>query len=620
MKCRLKVLVILWGVIGGVFGGANVFAGVNDFYFEDFTGDYYLSRAEDGTSRLKVVEKVTAIFPDYNQNKGICRMIPFTNQNGVNITLPKLTRENIRVTRNGQEEPIYSIEKDSNYYNVCTGTEEYVLGKQVYTFEYEFEKVVTDFNDYQELYWDTNGTGSSQKFNKVTARVHFVGEVLDDFSGKSWCYVGKYGQSGKDRCSKTKTDDGVEFVASDLKAYENLTFDVELEADSFVVPEPTKNYTLVWILVGLGIILGLLTILPIKSFIKATPKRKFYKGYFVKPEYQPSKDYTVAEMAEVYIGKTKNEKVAVLLNLIVKKKIELLKTGEKKKKGWRVKVLSLDGVEPEAMTMLAILNGGADVNEGDEVEIKAQTATSKLVALGNKFSREIIKELKDDELVEKKYSAGAGKITFGGMITTLVVVAMISAGIFSTVYDEMVNNGVLTGFVVGKNWFLPVMLLMLAVAIVGWSILYSLTGKYEVRTEKGLKASRYLDGAKLYISMAEADRLKMLQSVKGADTTNEGIVRLYEKMLPYAALLGLEDSWMKELEKYYKLDEVTEPEWHRSGFTVRDMYYASMLASSYSRSATTMSTGSGGSSSGFSGGGGGGFSGGGGGGGGFGGR
>ena len=51
----------------------NVFAGVNDFYFEDFTGDYYLSKDAEGISHLKVVESVTAVFPEYKQNKGICR-------------------------------------------------------------------------------------------------------------------------------------------------------------------------------------------------------------------------------------------------------------------------------------------------------------------------------------------------------------------------------------------------------------------------------------------------------------------------------------------------------------------------------------------------------------------
>lgn len=152
----------------------GAWADVNNFYFSDFTADYYLTRDDEGISHLRVIESATAEFPDYNQNKGICRQIPFTNQDGTNVTLESLTRSDIVVKRNGIAEPIYSIEKGDGYYNVCTGTEEYVTGTQVYTFEYEFTKVVTEFEGYQELYWDTNGNGSSQKFNKVTARVHFA--------------------------------------------------------------------------------------------------------------------------------------------------------------------------------------------------------------------------------------------------------------------------------------------------------------------------------------------------------------------------------------------------------------------------------------------------------------
>ena len=85
-----KFGVILGALIAAVCLVGNylpVFAGVNDFYFKDFTGDYYLSKDSEGVSHLRVVESVTAVFPDFNQNKGICRQIPFTNQNGKNITL-----------------------------------------------------------------------------------------------------------------------------------------------------------------------------------------------------------------------------------------------------------------------------------------------------------------------------------------------------------------------------------------------------------------------------------------------------------------------------------------------------------------------------------------------------
>jgi len=63
-----------------------VFADTSNFYFDDYTADYYLSKDDNVGSRLKVVEKLTAVFPDYNQNKGICRQIPYTNQGGANTT------------------------------------------------------------------------------------------------------------------------------------------------------------------------------------------------------------------------------------------------------------------------------------------------------------------------------------------------------------------------------------------------------------------------------------------------------------------------------------------------------------------------------------------------------
>ena len=132
-------------VLSLVFFGTSAFADSQNFNFSDFTADYYLSRDENGVSKLRVKEKFTAEFPNTNQNKGMCRDIPFTNQNNLNVTLPDLNRSNIKVLRNGEEEPIYSLEKINSFYRVCTGTEEYVPGTQVYTFEYEFERVVTAY-------------------------------------------------------------------------------------------------------------------------------------------------------------------------------------------------------------------------------------------------------------------------------------------------------------------------------------------------------------------------------------------------------------------------------------------------------------------------------------------
>ena len=103
-------------------------------------------------------------------------------------------------------------------------------------------------------------------------------------------------------------------------------------------------------------------------------------------------------------------------------------------------------------------------------------------------------------------------------------------------------------------------------------------------------------------------------------------MRLYEKLLPYAAVFGLEKSCLEEMEKYYKVAEVEDSAWGRNDLSMSDVLIISNLATRYANQSVSFGSsgsgiaGGGSFSSGFSGGGGGGFSGGGGGGGGGGGR
>ena len=625
MRVISKTILCSLLIIMGVVVGANqAHAGVNDFDFSDFTGDYYLSRDEGGISHLKVKESVTAVFPDYEQNKGICRQIPFTNQNGKNLTLSRLTRDDINVTRNGAPEPIYSIEKEGNYYNVCTGTDEYVLGEQVYTFEYEFTKVVTEFEEngktWQELYWDTNGNGASQHFDKVTARLHFEDKSI--WTGEAWCYVGLYGKSGKDRCTITKTQDGVMFEAEDLLAHENLTFDVEIMPGAFVVPGPEKNYIYVWLTVGAGVLCLIVIGWALGKFMKNRKKTRYYKSMFVKPEYQPSSEYTLPEMAEIYVGKKKDIKVAMLLELVVKKKFSFIKVDEKK---WKIKVNNLDNVRGEYLELLAILNGGERPDAGDEFELKKHEASSKLMKLKKSMDDKIKNDLYNAGLTEMGFKLGRndGAVAIDVFLNCLIIVPVVIwigvmvLGLFESIIRPEDTYGQELVF---YPYFYKTLFVMVLVTVPIVVTIYEIGTKYEKHTEKGLEAARYMDGLKLYIEMAEAERMKVLQSVKGADVSPEGIVKLYEKLLPYAAIFGLEESWMEEMKKYCEVAEVEEPDYLMHGLVASDMMRAVNRASTYVNVSTVMSSSGGGSSSGFSGGGGGGFSGGGGGGGGFSGR
>ena len=145
-------------------------------------------------------------------------------------------------------------------------------------------------------------------------------------------------------------------------------------------------------------------------------------------------------------------------------------------------------------------------------------------------------------------------------------------------------------------------------------------------TEKGAEVRDYLYGIRDYLELAEADRIKMLQAPGTAeriDVTDESaIVQLYEKLLPYAMIFGVEREWIAELKRHYELTD--EPNWYQGtgqlsdvavfGAVVSSTRFASAAAVASSSSGSSWSS-SGGSS--FSGGSsGGGFSGGGGGGGG----
>ncbi len=599
-------------------------AGVNDFYFSDFTADYYLTKDETGVSHLKVIESVTAEFPDFEQNKGICRYIPFTNKNKTNITLPHLTKSDIKLLRNGVSEPIYSIEKENGFYNVCTGTDDYVLGTQTYVFEYEFEKVVTEFGDngrmYQELYWDTNGNGSMQRFDKVTAKLHF--EDANVWTGDSWCYVGRYGENGQDRCVIEKIADGVQFSSVDLSGGENLTFDVELKPGSFVVPEPEENYVYVWITVVLGVICLTVVGYKLKKYLSTREKERYYKSLFVKPEYQPNADYSLSEMAELYLGKKKDSKVAMLLELVVKRKIELQKNGKRK---WNIIIKSLDGVNKEYVDLLSILNDGAQPEEGNVITLVSHMATSKLIALKKDMERKIVEDLKRDELVEEKYNFGSSHLNGIGNVIAMTfvivpVVMMIWLFILGMLETTLGLDEAYGGKLVFEDNFFLVSFLMIVVTVMASTWLTDKSRVFIGHTMKGLEMSRYMDGLKDYIEMAEAERMKILQSVEGADISPEGIVKLYEKLLPYAAVFGLEKSWMDEMKEYCRVEEIEEPDYLMNGLAAYELSRSLNRAASIATASTVMASSGGGSSSGFSGGGGGGFSGGGGGGGGFGGR
>ena len=679
-----KIIACLIAALLTIFIPHSAFASTNDFYFKDATFDYYLTNSDSGTT-MHVREVLTAVFPEINQNHGITRAIPFTNLDGKNITVENTAALNLSVTRNGVEEQIAKIDHDEDELIVYIGSSsEYVHGEQVYVLEYDFHNVITEFaangdnltgqqSDnvaYQELYWDTNGTGWSQRFDHLTANLHIPRDQAKALLGdQTSCYVGYYGQGNNgqkisSRCSVTSDDETtyspgasssintittpadtaeiiLSFETTNLAARENLSFAVDFKPGTFTVPELSKNYTLVTITtVVAGICLLIIAILLIIYFKKAHKKRQYYKGLFETPEYTPLEGLDIAASDILSIKKTTNSQVATLLELAVAGKVSIKKgepTKHLKKDTWKLKINNITNLTESQKDLLELLSGGTSVEKLNDttIDVKKHTPTRELEVLSNRYENDARHSLKALGYLKSK-SKNSGSIPqkeastksdttasdffnnkIWPVITFVIVGLLVLSPLLSEVVPKLIKIDLSYGDVVGKE-YLPIVIVATLLITIALSVfLISRTVKYAKYTEKGLDAANYLDGLRLYISMAEADRLKFLQSAKGADTSKEGIVKLYEKLLPYACLFGLEESWLKEFNKYCK-DVNYSPTWYYGDDFITYYALSSMstrLNSAIDASSSYSSTSSG-SSSFSSGGGGGGFSGGGGGGGG----
>ena len=122
------------------------------------SADYYLSKDQDGISHLRVSESLTAIFPNHDQNRGIFRIIPFTNQGGKNLTILKHWNPQIEVLRNGVLNPSIKLTTLMTISVYIGDADTYVHSTQKYTINYALNAWLPT-GSYQELYWDTNGTG-----------------------------------------------------------------------------------------------------------------------------------------------------------------------------------------------------------------------------------------------------------------------------------------------------------------------------------------------------------------------------------------------------------------------------------------------------------------------------
>ncbi len=566
---------------------ALVSAGVDDFTFRSLDVDYILTRADDGTSRLHAVERFVAEFPEIDQNHGMRRTIPDT-YNG-----QPLRPELVSVTDETGAPRDAEVDSDDGTWSVTSRVDGFVHGTQTYVFTYDLSNVTWYFpkTGTEEFYWDVNGVDWAQSFGSVSATLHVDPALADSLTGQAACYVGAQGDTTT--CPITLDTDAAAASVSvaNVAPRQTVTLSVGFAPGTFAMFD-SSYFASGWGWAQSGSFLALLgafawAIVVWRRVLRDSPGRGV-----VVAEYEPPADVTPLTAA-VLLSKPSKAAPAALLELAVRGAIRIEEVGGSRTRPKLRAVLvdpSLAGADGrEFIDALFDENAqpGAEFAFGERNTAFAQTSENMRTWAAVEL---------DERGMYRTVPRGRRRPVVWALLLTTAATIVTGALALSAQVDPA-----------------PPVLMFIVAALIG-AIGFLLLAHRPV-SPKGAETREQLAGLRLFISWAEADRIRMLQSPRTAerlpvDTTDAAaVLAIYEPLLPYAVVFGLEKQWAAELAVYY--ESVGAPLWY-AGATAFNVGAFTSGVSSLSAAATSSSSSSGGSTGGGSAGGGGGGGGGGG--------
>jgi uncharacterized membrane protein YgcG len=545
--------------------GAQAAGSVDDFTFDSFSADYWLARAADGGSRLVTTETIVARFPEFDQNKGIVRALPRIDS-GLDLSTQVLD-----VTgADGAPIPWWT-ERDEDWVYVLTGDDDYVRGAQTYVITYLQRDVVLryDDTDADEFYWDTVGTDHAQPFGEVRARVHVAGDAASGLlEGRAFCYTGPAGST--EQCAmegpapdtawpavaslwlglptpEVRDAGAVVFTAGDesLGPHENVTLALGFAQGTFAAPSPPPPPPYPWwqwilpvlpLLAGVG---GLVFVLVVRAAARRNPDDSP-----VLVQYTPPADESVTLSAGV-LDVPERALAAHVVDLAVRDKIEIRGAGERD--------------EPEDFHLVLVHRGGLQHDDRRVVDTlfgkdAAPGADLDLGAFARKPPSRAVTYVRriDTFTTQRGYrsplpswiASVRGAVQYSGMVLSLLLI-FVGDGSWEVLAPLGTAGSLLYIVAIASGFFASFALPLISTPTT-------------VLTRAGGIHRTYLEGIRAYLRLAEEERLRAAQSPRTADLVSAGVrafgevpnapgadvVNVYERLLPYAVLFGMEREWV----------------------------------------------------------------------------
>ena len=597
---------------------------------------------------LDVTETISVIAQNQNINRGIFRDFP-TDYRDRNGNRYRVSFDIVEVLRNGQIEP-YRIENQGNGKRVYIGQSDVIIdrGPHTYTITYKTDRQLGFFQDFDELYWNVTGNGWAFRIEKARVEINLpIGARLLEFDG----YTGPQGAQGRDWRAAGIVTNPITFETTRALS-PNEGFTIVVSWPKGIVTEPTeleKAQALLNDNKSLG--LGLAGLLGVFGYYAAMWNRhgRDPEGGTIFPRLKPPAGVSPGAARFVWkMGYDRKSYTAAVVNLAVKGAITIEENGGtfilrktendvgstlgpgekviyKKLLGSRSSI-TLDNAK-HATFQSSISSFREKLS--NEFEFNHFVRNSKLFYIGAGLSAAVV-------LLSAFFTSGPGLpiVLFMSLwlsIWTIGVLALFQK--VKTAWADVFNRGrskffsvpsaigitlFATPFFLGELFGIGI---VIGATSIEYALILVLLGTLntvffnllKAPTRAGRDLMDEIEGFRQYLSVAEQDRLDQLMTPKKTP-------ELFEKFLPYAIALDVENEWGQQFAGvldaasnaengrggHYQPRWYSGSSWNRVGSSGFGSALGSSLGSSIASSATAPGSSSGGGGGGSSGGGGGG--------------
>lgn len=484
---------------------------------------------------INIKEEIHYIFPQ--PKRGIIREIPTDYKVQAGLLRPTTLVLNDIYYYSAENPNIkfddYERSSNSGYAIFQIGNPDITItGEYVYVIDYTLENAVNYFDDYDELYLNITGDGWTIPIKKVTAQITTPGEITDQL-----CFTGPIGSTNSNCSFESTSEKGISVSTdSQLNAREGLT--VVLKMPNGTLEDTRESQRIAFLLSNLGILLPIPVFFLLLTILKKKGKNE---KITIIPHYEPMKD--LYPLLAGYIYQTKLDTKHITAEIIQ---------------------LAIDGyltIKQEGKREYLLLK---NENFQNPPNTESATLCEGLFRDGN--------------------SVLTKKISSNFYLTVSSIASQLYAKVYNDEYFSTKRKNLkralsaigISVMVLGFYSFAPLSI----IAATGWSTGLILSGllsfifsfRVDLRSEKGNEVYYEMEGLKMYIDMAEKHRIEFHNN----PTKFKGV---FEELLPYAIIFGLEKKWSEEFKEIYQ----EPPTWYQGDISAFNSYLLVSSISNISR-------------------------------------